>query len=231
MALVQAARITLEQAPIGSSDGIEVEFISVAAKHSESSFNASNSAQVSSDDINREKIEQAETQKAQPLLTKLLSSNTISKKNIATNDQPRKQARNQQRLANRSDSSENSSTQQAIGSNSQLSNSSGLNVQQAAISSGRGMLGGTGLRAVRTPKPPYPYAAKRVGFEGSVRLDLLINQEGHVQEAKIVKSSGRQDCDDSAKNTILRHWRFEPARALGQQIAWNEAVLVRYELR
>lgn len=88
-----------------------------------------------------------------------------------------------------------------------------------------------GSSLVRSPKPPYPWAARRAGFEGAVELALSIDTLGKVSQASIVKSSGRQDCDSSAIDTITKEWQFEPARVHGSPIEWSEKVVVVYSLR
>ena len=94
--------------------------------------------------------------------------------------------------------------------------------------------GGSGAtRAVPVvmPKPPYPARARQSRFEGQVALEVVIGTTGEVKEAKVVKSSSREDCDASARKTLLENWRFEPARLDGRPIEWRETVLVSYRLR
>lgn len=81
------------------------------------------------------------------------------------------------------------------------------------------------------PKPPYPWAARRAGFEGSVELDLDIAASGAVSLARIVQSSGREDCDKSALETITQKWKFSPATKNGVPIDWKEKVVVVYSLK
>ncbi|MBX7145353.1 MAG: TonB family protein [Oligoflexia bacterium] len=98
-----------------------------------------------------------------------------------------------------------------------------------APGAGDGPTQGSSLRY--SPKPPYPWAARRAGFEGSVELAISIDSLGKVSQASIVKSSGRNDCDSSALDTITREWQFEPARAHGAPIEWRENIVVVYSLR
>lgn len=60
-------------------------------------------------------------------------------------------------------------------------------------------------------KPPYPSDSKAKGSEGTVRLKVLITEQGRVAEANVVGSSGDPSLDRAALNAIYK-WRFSPAR-------------------
>jgi TonB family protein len=88
-----------------------------------------------------------------------------------------------------------------------------------------------GSSPIVAPKPPYPWAARRAGFEGSVELAVDISKSGEVSYARIVQSSGREDCDSSALETIREKWKFSPATRNGRPIDWNEKIVVVYSLK
>ncbi|NDC36628.1 MAG: energy transducer TonB [Proteobacteria bacterium] len=69
----------------------------------------------------------------------------------------------------------------------------------------------SGRALVASPAPPYPEQARRAGFEGRVLLQLLVASDGTPLEVSIERSSGRQDFDQSARDTVLRQWRFAPS--------------------
>ena len=81
------------------------------------------------------------------------------------------------------------------------------------------------------PKPEYPSLAKRAGFEGKVVLAAEIGSDGKVRGASVQKSSGREDCDEAARETVLSRWRFEPARVDGNAIESKEKIVVVYNLQ
>ncbi|RIL12486.1 MAG: hypothetical protein DCC75_00385 [Proteobacteria bacterium] len=112
-------------------------------------------------------------------------------------------------------------------------NEHGATVEGRSGLAGGGAAGeGSGApKLLSSPKPPYPIAARRAGFEGSVTLNILVSQDGSVAEANILNSSGRGDCDAAARKTIMERWRFEPARLNGFPIDWREKVVVNYNLR
>jgi len=58
------------------------------------------------------------------------------------------------------------------------------------------------------PKPNFPPSALRKGSEGSVKLKLLLTQDGSVTSAKIFKTSGDPVLDEAARNAVLR-WKMK----------------------
>jgi TonB family protein len=60
-------------------------------------------------------------------------------------------------------------------------------------------------------QPSYPYIARKLGWEGAVRLRVLVRDDGLVDRLEVVSSSGYDVLDSSALEAV-RTWRFEPAR-------------------
>ncbi|WDD92094.1 TonB family protein [Burkholderia sp. FERM BP-3421] len=68
-----------------------------------------------------------------------------------------------------------------------------------------------GAQAIRTvasvscdiAQPPYPASAKRLGHEGSVMLQVTIDPTGRIIQADIAKSSGFEELDAAARQTML----------------------------
>lgn len=83
---------------------------------------------------------------------------------------------------------------------------------------------------VNNPRPTYPRAARRMGMEGRVVLEVTVGAEGRAQEVTVAESSGHGVLDRAARRAV-RRWRFEPARAAGQAVASTTTVPVRFELR
>jgi protein TonB len=61
------------------------------------------------------------------------------------------------------------------------------------------------------PKPKYPLVARRRGTEGEVTLEISLLDDGRVNRAQVVKSSGSSALDRSALDTI-KIWRFPASR-------------------
>ncbi len=94
-----------------------------------------------------------------------------------------------------------------------------------------GDAGVSSVGLVRAPKPPYPWAARRAGFEGQVVVAVEVTKDGSVRAAELAKSSGREDCDQAAVKTIRDRWHFEPARVNGQPVDWREKIVIVYDLQ
>jgi TonB family protein len=83
---------------------------------------------------------------------------------------------------------------------------------------------------ISAPKPEYPYAARRAGFEGRVVLNIIVGSDGTVRDASVQQTSGRDDCDESAIKTLRDAWIFKPALRDGTAIEVKEKVAVVYKL-
>jgi protein TonB len=66
--------------------------------------------------------------------------------------------------------------------------------------------------------PPYPAAARRLGEQGEVRLDVHVGPDGGVLDVRLRVSSGSPTLDRSAIDAV-RRWRFTPATVDGRAIA------------
>lgn len=81
------------------------------------------------------------------------------------------------------------------------------------------------------PKPPYPALSKRLGEEGTVRLNILVNPDGSVARLELAQSSGYPRLDRSAMDTVQSSWKFEPARQGGRPVAAWVIVPIQFTLR
>ncbi|MES2676514.1 MAG: energy transducer TonB [Pseudomonadota bacterium] len=71
-------------------------------------------------------------------------------------------------------------------------------------------------------RPEYPSASIRLGEEGSVGLQLYLNEEGRVTEAKVAASSGFERLDESAVKHAQRSWKFIPCMQGDKPVAcWH----------
>ena len=66
--------------------------------------------------------------------------------------------------------------------------------------------------------PPYPAAARRMGEQGEVRLDVHVGVDGSVIDVQVRASSGSPALDRSAMDAV-RRWRFRPATVDGQAVS------------
>ncbi|WP_082708898.1 energy transducer TonB [Thiobacillus denitrificans] len=84
---------------------------------------------------------------------------------------------------------------------------------------------------LNNPKPPYPALSKRLGEEGTVRLNILVNLDGSVARLELARSSGYPRLDRSAMETVQSSWKFEPARQGGRPVAAWVIVPIQFTLR
>jgi TonB family protein len=76
------------------------------------------------------------------------------------------------------------------------------------------------------PKPKYPERARREGWEGTVLLRVLVDEEGKSKSIEIDRSSGFETLDYTAVETVKR-WRFFPARRGGGRVeSWVKIPIV-----
>lgn len=81
---------------------------------------------------------------------------------------------------------------------------------------------------VMTSVPEYPDLAKRIGLEGSVTINVLVDKEGKVKKALLMKSTDDvfiQPALDAAKK-----WIFTPAIMNGKPVLVWVAIPFRFRL-
>lgn len=64
---------------------------------------------------------------------------------------------------------------------------------------------------LHNPKPLYPLAARRAGYEGKVTVRALIQIDGSAERVELKKSSGYELLDRAALEAVKK-WRFIPAK-------------------
>lgn len=79
-------------------------------------------------------------------------------------------------------------------------------------------------------RPPYPPTSRRLEEQGTVILNLYVQADGKVTDAKVRKSSGSERLDEAAVREALRSWRFLPATQGGVPIAAWHPVAVTFRL-
>lgn len=85
------------------------------------------------------------------------------------------------------------------------------------------------LAVVYAPAPEYPADARSKRWEGTVRISVLVDENGRVQDAQVSVSSGSSSLDQAAL-ACLRTWRFRPYHQDGRPIAAWATVPVVFRL-
>lgn len=80
------------------------------------------------------------------------------------------------------------------------------------------------------PVPEYPRLSRRMGEEGRVMLRVHVSADGRPLEVTVAKSSGFTRLDEIARETVLRSWRFVPARQGDQAVAGTVRVPIDFSL-
>jgi protein TonB len=62
------------------------------------------------------------------------------------------------------------------------------------------------------PQPPYPKIALESGQQGSVLLQMTVDDSGLIQDIEIKQSSGSGILDRSALDFVKRHWIVPPGK-------------------
>jgi protein TonB len=75
--------------------------------------------------------------------------------------------------------------------------------------------------------PVYPVEAKQNGIQGTVRLEVTIEKDGHVADLKVV--SGPAELVLSATDAV-KQWLYKPTLLNGEPVAVLTTVDVNYTL-
>lgn len=75
----------------------------------------------------------------------------------------------------------------------------------APLRSAPAVLNTTGSGGER-PQPPYPRLALEQGHQGSVLLQMTVNEAGSIEDIQVKQSSGSTILDHSALEFVRRHW-------------------------
>ncbi|HWP66484.1 MAG TPA: energy transducer TonB, partial [Candidatus Limnocylindria bacterium] len=80
------------------------------------------------------------------------------------------------------------------------------------------------------PDPPYPLAARRLGIQGRVLLEVVVDPDGRAATVRVRSSSGHRVLDDAAVDTVRHRWRFIPARRNGVPVQSTVTVPIRFRI-
>jgi len=83
-------------------------------------------------------------------------------------------------------------------------------------------------KVVFDPDPDYSEEARKVKFQGTVVLWVIVGSDGHPRDIHVRRSLG-MGLDEKAIEAVSR-WKFEPAKKDGQPVAVQIAVEVNFRL-
>lgn len=87
-----------------------------------------------------------------------------------------------------------------------------------------------GANYLKNPRPPYPRAAQREGWEGTTILKVQVSPLGKPGSVQVQTSSGR-DLLDEAAIAAVKGWTFAPATQGGKPIAGWVTVPIVFKLQ
>jgi TonB family protein len=96
---------------------------------------------------------------------------------------------------------------------------------------GGGVFSRTGItapRAIYDPEPEYSDEARRIKYQGTVVLALVVDQQGRARDIHVARSLG-MGLDEKAIEAV-RKWRFEPGTKDGSPVALQVNVEVNFRL-
>jgi protein TonB len=104
------------------------------------------------------------------------------------------------------------------------------------LGSGIGFGGGTyrpsvgvmAPRAIYDPEPEYSEEARRIKYQGTVVLALVVDLEGHARDIHVARSLG-MGLDEKAIEAVKK-WRFSPGSKDGSPVAMQVNVEVTFRL-
>jgi len=78
-------------------------------------------------------------------------------------------------------------------------------------------------------KPLYPFRAKRLGIEGSVKVKFLVDSAGRVSHVNILESNPPGVFDESVLKA-LPSWRFSPGELGGKAVNTWVSTVIQFDL-
>lgn len=88
-------------------------------------------------------------------------------------------------------------------------------------------IGGQLPPPARAGIPEYPSAAKDAAIQGAVQAEIVVDEQGQVADARIVRSVPLLD---EAALEAVRKWRFEPTVVEGRPVPVRMVVTVNFSL-
>jgi TonB family protein len=79
--------------------------------------------------------------------------------------------------------------------------------------------------------PAYPDEARRAGLQGEVVVEVIIDEEGLVEEAKVVAAVEDAPVLGKAAVDAIRQWKFTPAEIDGAAVKVISTISVRFRLQ
>ncbi|MEX1000158.1 MAG: energy transducer TonB [Thermodesulfobacteriota bacterium] len=205
--------------------------------------------------INTQDIDHGESSKLSKATESQSTTEEISKPKLALEKEPIKQnIQNQKEIkkikqtstqvTSNTETKSKSNAKEASSSNLKSENITDKEIESAALSkSGKPNAGqnkaseiaGTNTELAYpdyriNPKPKYPRTARKRGYEGEVKLKVLVLESGKVGKIEVISPSGYEVLDDSALEAV-KNWLFVPGKENGREISSWVTVPITFQLK
>ena len=77
-------------------------------------------------------------------------------------------------------------------------------------------------------EPVYPYSMKVAGTSGTVWVDFMVDEKGHVHDVRVIKSTHPDF--ENATLTAVSQWQFEPGKRKGIPVRFRMSIPVVFNL-
>lgn len=84
-------------------------------------------------------------------------------------------------------------------------------------------------RILKRVEPDYPASAKSRNISGKVLVKVLVDRNGHVQQASVVEASPPGIFDQCVLDAVVK-WRFQPGEIKGRPVATRVVLPIRFRL-
>jgi protein TonB len=79
-------------------------------------------------------------------------------------------------------------------------------------------------------QPAYPPRLQREGIEGAVDVQVFVQADGRIGDARIIRSSGYAEFDQVTLDEARRKWRMVPATQDGKPTTQWYSLRVKFKL-
>lgn len=92
------------------------------------------------------------------------------------------------------------------------------------------MQGDSELAPLVRINPQYPPHARRLGIQGYVKAELVVDTEGKVKSIEIIESEPAGEFDRAVRRSLIR-WKFKPKTEAGKAMEYSGVVTIRFNLQ
>ncbi len=82
----------------------------------------------------------------------------------------------------------------------------------------------------KNPPPDYPKLARRRGYEGTVILEVLVDEDGRVKDMRLFRSSKHRMLDRAAMASVKK-WLFKPGMRGRETVEMWVKIPIRFQLK